>query len=407
MKILMVNKFLYPAGGAENYVFKLGGNLAAKGHEVEYFGMKHPDNVVGNRWNLYTATMDFHSKTLPQQILCFLRVVYSREAKNKMKKLLEYFHPDVVHINNFNYQLTPTILLAIKKYQERYGKKIKVVYTAHDPQLVCPNHYMYCPNRQQVCEKCLDGDFINCIIGRCIHDSVVKSCLGAFEAAYWRRRKIYSVLDAVVCPSFFIKEKLDRNPELSGKTMVLRNFVETDDWGIKGKGDYVLYFGRYSEEKGIRTLLKVCRELPDIPFAFAGNGPLEELIDGFPNVRKLGYLSGRTLEEAVCGARFSVCPSECSENCPFSVLESIKCGTPVLSSDRGGLPELIEEGHTGWLFPAGNSSALREKIKQIWNSGEPERFGENCQRVPLESLEDYGNEIVQIYLASEGECSSK
>ena len=399
MKVLMVNKFLHPAGGAETYVFKLGEYLKSQGYEVEYFGMYHPDNIVGNRWDLYTGSVDFHKKGFLSYFTNPLKIVYSMEAKKKIGKILDVFRPDVVHINNFNYQLTPSILLAVKEYRRKYRKKVKVIYTAHDSQLVCPNHYLYRPKFRRTCEKCLNGGgFGNCIREKCIHNSFLKSCLGTLEAIYWNKRNVYENIDVIVCPSSFMKEKLDTNPVLAKKTVTMRNFVEPVVPKQEQNGKYVLYFGRYSEEKGIRTLLEVCRELPQIPFVFAGSGPLEYLMAGLDNVENVGFLKGKDLEEMIQGARFSVCPSECNENCPFSVIESMMNGTPVLGCDQGGVPELIENGYTGWLFTAGDVETLKKKIKSIWNSNEPELFRVACREKEFDTLEKYREKMCKLYL---------
>ena len=159
MKILMVNKFLYPKGGAETYVLKLGKTLEELGHEVQYFGMAHPGNTVGNRVAAYTANMDFHSGSKLAKLAYPFRIIYSGEARRKIRKVLEDFQPDVCHLNNFNYQLTPSIIPEIRKWEKRTGRRCKIVYTAHDPQLVCPNHMCMNPNTHQICEKCLMGSY--------------------------------------------------------------------------------------------------------------------------------------------------------------------------------------------------------------------------------------------------------
>lgn len=393
----MVNKFLYPAGGAETYMFKLGKYWSDQGNEVEYFGMNHPDNVVGNRWKLYTASMDFHRKGIFANAANPFRIIYSREAKKKIGMILERFQPDVVHMNNFNYQLTPSVLLAVEDYRKRTGRKVQVIYTAHDSQLVCPNHYMYRPKQNGICDRCLHGSFFHCALGRCIHGSFMRSLLGSMEAIYWKKRKVYQNIDAIICPSLFMKRQLDTNPDFTEKTVTICNFVEPVKGEGQKKGSYVLYFGRYSEEKGIRTLLQACRELPQIPFVFAGEGPLGELTKGIPNVKNVGFLNGKELDKVIREARFSVCPSECNENCPFSIIESMMHGTPVLGSDRGGIPELIDIGYTGWLFSAGNKEELRDTINRIWESKEPEIFEEECRKKSFDSLETYSEKLLQWY----------
>ena len=397
MKILMVNKFLHPAGGAETYFMKLGDYLTRCGHQVEYFGMDHPENCVGNQWGRYTSPVDFHNSSALTRAFYPFRIIYSGEAKRKITAILSAYQPDVVHINNFNFQLTPSILVAMEAYRRKVNPAVRIIYTAHDSQLVCPSHLMYQAREKQVCEACLGGHYGACIRGKCIHGSALRSCLGALEAYYWNRRGIYRVIDTVICPSAFLKQKLDTNPVLAERTLVLRNFVAKSTLPPLENQGYILYFGRFSEEKGISTLLEVCRQLPQIPFVFAGGGPLEDRIAGIPNVKNVGFLQGRPLEELIRGARFCVCPSECNENCPFSVMESLMQGTPVLGARRGGIPELIADGRTGWLFPAGDRQALQAAIERIWQSGEPEAFRPACRAVQFDSLEEYAQKLLQLY----------
>ena len=396
MKILMVNKFLFPRGGAETYMLRLGESLTAQGHRVEYFGMDNAERTVGNSWNLYTAPMDFHRSNLPEKASYLTKIVYSREAKQKMHRLLTLFQPDVVHINNFNFQLTPSILLAAEEYRKREKRPLRIVYTAHDFQLVCPNHLLFDPKEHRICEQCLDKNPVHCLKNKCIHGSRARSLMGVVEYLYWNRRDVYKTLDCILCPSEFMKRKLDGNPTLAEKTVFLRNFVSAPDAVDTQKENYVLYFGRYSEEKGIRALVNACRKLPDIPFVFAGGGPLEELLEDMPNIRNMGFLGGEKLQEVIRKARFSVCLSQCHDNCPFSVMESIMAGTPVLGSPNGGIPELIREGKTGWICPA-EEEELTEALKRIWNSAEPEAYQDACSQTRFGDLPEYLQKLTEIY----------
>ena len=366
MKILMVNKFLYPNGGSETYIFKLGAQLEAEGHEVQYFGMEHEGRIVGNRVNAYTSNMDFHGGSLPAKLFYPIKTIYSSEARKKIRLVLEDFQPDVCHLNNFNYQLTPSIILEIRKWERQTGHKCKILYTAHDGQLVCPNHMMKNPNTNAICEKCLGGHFWNCTKGRCIHGSLAKSVIGSLEGWFWKRMGVYKQIDTIICPSRFMKTKLDTDPVLAERTVVLHNFVDKVEWKEVEKKDYVLYFGRYSQEKGIATLVKAAKELPEIPFIFAGSGPLEHLLEGVPNIKNVGFQTGEALETLIREARFTVYPSEWYENCPFSVMESQMYGTPVLGANIGGIPELIRVGETGELFESGNCEELEREITALW-----------------------------------------
>lgn len=401
MKILMINKFLYPNGGSETYIFKLGNYLKEQGHDVEYFGMEHKGRCVGNSIDAYTSNMDFHTVGGLKKFSYALKTIYSKEARQKIRQVLENFCPDVCHLNNFNYQLTPSIILEIKAWSKETGNKCKIIYTAHDYQLICPNHMCNNPNTLENCEKCLSKEYINCIKNKCIHGSSLKSLIGACEATFWDGMKVYENIDDIICCSEFMKSKLDTNELLQDKTTVIHNFtIKEKTTTIPEKEDYVLYFGRYSKEKGIETLIESCKELPNIPFVFAGSGSPEitQKIKEIPNAKEVGFLSGNALDNLIRSAKFSIYPSEWYENCPFSVIESQMLGTPVIGSKIGGIPELIDHMHTGMLFDAGNKANLTNFIKSLYENKElQERMSKNCLEKEFIDLDVYYDKIIDIY----------
>lgn len=398
MRILMVNKFLYANGGSETYIFKLGDYLKNNGHEVQYFGMEHEGRCVGNAVNAYTTDMDFHGGSKLSKLTYPLKTIYSSEARKKIRLVLDDFKPDVVHLNNFTYQLTPSMILEIQKWKKQTGRKCRIVFTAHDYNLVCPNHMLNNPNTHQNCEKCLGGHFMNCTKDKCIHGSMVKSAVGTMEAFFWKMNGAYKHIDSIICCSEFLKTKMDTNPLFAQKTLALHNFVEQVEFKETVKKDYVLYFGRFSEEKGIGTLIDVCRQLPDVQFIFAGTGPLEETIKDVENIRNVGFQRGDALEKLIREARFSIYPSEWYENCPFSVMESQMYGTPVLGADIGGIPELIKVGKTGELFESGNKSDLKLKIEKLWTDKELiDDYIKNCKDISFDTIEVYTDKLMKIY----------
>lgn len=406
MRILMVNKFLYPNGGSETYMFQLGKYLEQEGNSIQYFGMEHPDRCVGNAVNAYTSTMDFHTSKGLSKISYAFKTIYSIEARKKLRLVLDNFKPEVVHLNNFNYQLTPSMIVEIVKWRRETGCKCRIVFTAHDFQLICPNHQLFNPIGNHVCEKCIGKGnmrFLNCVKGKCIHASSVRSLLGFCEAYYWNARSIYQYLDAVICPSMFMQEKMNTNPLLASKTIFLRNFATSpkasdDIASLNIPQRYVLYFGRFSSEKGISTLLKAAEALPDIPFVFAGNGPLREQVDTGKNIMNVGFLSGGLLYALIQNASFSVIPSEWYENCPYSVIESLMLSTPVLGAQIGGIPELIDDGRTGELFRSGDADDLKNKIQGLWEHEERVNlYRKNCKTVSFDTVADYAQKLMGIY----------
>lgn len=398
MKILMVNKFLYAKGGAEVYMLRLGEYLSQQGHQVQYFGMDQKERSVGNRVNAYTSNIDFHGGSMLRKLTYPAKIIYSAEARRKIRIVLDDFQPDVCHLNNFNYQLTPSILLEIRKWEKETGHKCKIIYTAHDPQLVCPNHMCMNPNTRELCFKCLSGHYMSCTKGKCIHGSYARSVLGSMEAMLWKHLGAYKEIDTIICCTHYMKKLLDSNPVLAERTVAMHNFIEPIACVAVEKKDYVLYFGRYSQEKGIATLVQAARELPHIPFVFAGSGPLEELLTGVPNIRNVGFQSGEALNKLVREASFSVLPSEWNENCPFSILESQMQGTPVLGANIAGIPELVEDGVTGKLFESRNLSDLKAKIEALWADKQTlHTYAENCKKLNYDTVEQYAEKIMQFY----------
>lgn len=398
MKVLMVNKFLHLNGGSETYILKIGEYLRCQGHQVEYFGMEHEGMCMGNTMNAYTKEMDFHTGSMLSKITYPFKIIYSAEARKKIRLILEEFSPDVVHLNNFNYQLTPSIILEVVKWRKKREKECKIIYTAHDYQLICPNHMLYNIEKKSICEKCIGGHFGNCLKNKCIHGSSMRSVIGTLEAFFWNKIKVYQYIDKVICCSDFMKEKIDKNLILADKTLALHNFVE-EHINIKSeKKKYVLYFGRLSEEKGILTLQKVCKALPHIPFVFAGSGPLENIIEKLPNASYVGFKNGEQLEKLISEAQFTIYPSEWYENCPFSVMESQMYGTPVIGAKIGGIPELIIENKTGLLFESGNEKDLKTKIECLWEDKKKiEEYSQNCIKAKFDTVEKYCQKLIKIY----------
>lgn len=393
MKILLVNKFLYPKGGSETYTFKLGDVLRKHGHSVEYFGLLNEKNIVTNSADSYVSDMDFGKGTL-KNLKAPLRIIYSTEARRKIRKVLEKFNPQVVHLNNIQFHLTPSIILEINEYRKKHNPDLKIIYTAHDYQLICPSHGLF-DNEINICEKCLDGNYFNCLKTKCMKNSRGKSLLATIDAYFWKYSKAYEYIDTIICPSRFLKSKLDTQKRFSPKTVALHNFFDAETVAQTEKEDYIIEFGNLSKQKGTLTLLEAAKNLPEMKFVFAGFGEAEEEIKKVSNAQYVGFKTGDELKELIAKARMSVCPSEWYENCPFSVIESQVYGTPVVGSRLGGIPELIKEGETGLLFESGNPLDLTEKIKQIIDDNE--KYIRNCKNVSFETSESYYDKLIDIY----------
>lgn len=394
MKILMVNKYLYAKGGAETYLLKIGDCLVRMGHEVEYFGMEDEKNSVYNTAGEYTSNMDFHQGGI-KRFLYPLHIIYSVEARRKIRKVIENFHPDIIHLNNINFQLTPSII------EEAFKLNIPIIQTVHDYQMLCPNHLFFNIHTMKPCELCLHGSPWNCTRKKCIHNSRVKSLIGTTEAILYKKRKTYDLVDLYICPSLFIEKKLLERDIFQQKTITIHNFIEQKELQVPiNKRDYVIYFGRLSEEKGFEMFLESCKRLPYIKFIIAGTGPLDKLCEGIPNIDFVGFKTGQELIDLIREAKFSVYPSIWYENCPLSVLESESLGTPVLATRMGGIPELIEQDETGVLIDDINESSLTKAIESLYSDNKKlDYMSKRCieKRDEMITLETYSAKLIELY----------
>ena len=396
MKILMVNKFLYPRGGSESYMLSLGEHLQRMGHDVEYFGMYDDKNTQGNSLGLYTTNMDFHSKGIHRFLYPF-KIIYSFEARKKIMQVIDDFKPDIVHMNNINFQLTPSIIYGIKK------KGVPIVQTVHDYQMICPNHLLYNFDQNCPCEKCISGSYINCIKNKCIHGSTVKSVLGVLEAKLYSWLRTYKKVDLFVCPSNFLEKKLlAAKPYYKGKTITIHNFINKEKFEASGgnNGDYIVFVGRLSKEKGIEYIAETARLLPEYTFKIAGNGPDEDILKNIPNIELAGFLTGESLTDLMKNAKLLLLPSVCYENCPLSILEAHSMGVPVVTMNSGGMAELVKDGVTGTLVNDPTPEAIALKIKEtVENEDYYNSLRENCknEKDNILSVQAYSDILIREY----------
>ena len=381
----MVNKFLYPRGGCETYMLKLAEELKAKGHEIEYFGMYDSQNTVGNTKGLYTTNMDFHSKGLSRFLYPF-KIIFSLESYRKISKVLDDFKPDIVHMNNINFQLTPSMIYAIKK------RNIPLVQTVHDYQMICPNHLLYSFEEVKPCERCINGSKFNCFKYNCIHGSKVKSLIGSIEAKLYSLLKTYKKVDLYVCPSRFLENKLLSASDIyAGKTFAIHNFIEKKPIPeIKEQQKpYVAFASRLSKEKGITLLAEAAKLLPEYSFVVAGSGPDDAELKNIPNVTMTGFLNGDELISLIANSKVMILPSVWYENCPLNILETHSFGVPVITMNSGGMAELVDDCKTGLLVNEPTAEAIAESIKKCF---EDEEF----YKILKQNCENKRNQIIEV-----------
>ncbi len=360
MKILMVNKFFYIKGGSETYYFALKRMLEAEGHEVIDFSMKDGKNYDSPYAEYFVEGVDYNGKmSLGKQVKSAANIIYSVEARKKLEELIKATRPDICHLHIFQHQLSPSILPVLKKYN------IPVVYTAHDLKMLCLNYVMM--TRGEVCERCKGGNYMNCLKYKCTKDSTLKSAINVAEGYLHKWLGSYDIIDKIVTPSGFYRRKFIEFGVDADRVIHIPNFLDRTKPLVKpaeDKEDYFLYFGRLSREKGIMTLIKSVEDT-HLPLKIVGTGPCKEEIEQYiadknlEHIQVLGFRSGQELIDLVGNARAVILPSEWYENGPYSAIESLQLGRPIIGSELGGIPELVDGN--GVIFNHGNV----EELKQI------------------------------------------
>ena len=374
MKVLLVNSFNYMRGGGERCFFDHSALLRSHDHEVIPFTMDHPNNLTSEYSEYFVSYIDYPTELgkpgLGPKLKVLERILYSREAKHKLESLLAQTQPDLVHIHGFIHEMSTSILPALK------AAGLPVIQTLHDYKIACPNTTFVSHDR--ICEACKGGKYFNMTRYRCKRGSLSASLLATVEMYFHDVFRLYEPnVDLFISPSEFLREKLIEHG-LRKPVIVIPNFIYPGSFQpVYEAGNHFVFAGRLVRPKGILTLLEAMRRVDTgAILTIAGSGELETQIRQFirdhdlTNVQLAGHLSTPDLIRLVQQAIFTVVPSEWYENYSMSVIESLACGTPVIGSRIGGIPEQVEDGLNGLLFESGNASELAEKIQFLVDNRE-------------------------------------
>lgn len=280
--------------------------------------------------------------------------------------------PAVVHAHNLWMRLSPSPLLAARR------RGIPVVMTVHDYHLVCPRKWMITSRD----EPCATGFGPRCLIA---------GCRGARQGLAWlpyndlrwtkvwlHRRLLSRWVDRFVCPSRHLAEWMERSLGPAG-VLTVPNFTPPPAPATAPEPagpPTVLYAGRLAREKGVDVLVeavaRVQQDEPETALVVAGDGPrragLEELARHTlrpGSFRFTGRLAPEELAPLYRRAAVVALPTLWMENCPVAVLEAMAHGRPVVATRIGGLPELVEDGVTGYLFERGDAADLAGKLVRL------------------------------------------
>lgn len=354
MKILIAHNQYRYSGGEERAVSQLETELVKRDHQVTLFKKN---------------SKDWESKSALQKCNTAWQIPYSRRTVRDIQNQIKEESPDVIHVHNIFPLITPSIYSAA----EQMG--VPIVHTLHNFRLMCVNGLLF--RKSKPCEKCLNGSFINGVVNQCFQNSSLKSGLMGFTLFLhqfletWKNKK-----NRFIALSQFSSKKFIEFGIPGRNISVIPNGINLAELNRKQKVkkmSSLVFLGRLSAEKGILDLLKAFKEFSisnlNISLDIIGEGPLEGQVNSFikNNPELLVYFHGPKYgpdkDEIIQSATYLVFPSRCYENCPFTILESFINGTPVIAPDLGGIPELVDNGETGWIYKAHSVSDLVRTLK--------------------------------------------
>lgn len=404
MKVLLIDVYNFNKGGAETVCFNTGHMLEEHGHKVVYFTLKWKDN----RPSLYSKYFPESKETRRgplKQVKNMINYFYHFEAAKKIEQLIKDERPDIAHIHLMWGQITPSILPVLRKYG------VPVLFTVHDYRIVCPA-YTFRDGNGRICEACQGLHFYKCFTHTCCKGSKLMSAVMAaeqyFRNAFFNPAKY---IDGFIYVSNFARNIQEKYmPALKAKpNITLYNFSTSIVSAPKTMptDKYFLFFGRLSYEKGVMTLLRSFKDLPQCRLKVVGTGPKKDELKAFVqtnkmgNVEFLGYKTGKELTDLVGNAYFVIVPSEWYENNPMTIIEAYSVGTPVIGARIGGIPEIVVNGQTGFQFESSNVEDLRRIILQSDSLNSDAYTALSCGTTDFAnqnlSKESYWKKLIEFY----------
>jgi glycosyltransferase involved in cell wall biosynthesis len=355
--VMLVHNYYQRAGGENSVVDQEMRLLTNAGHRTATF---FRDNREIREYSLWAKGR------------LGARAVWSRDSACQLRSALQREKPDLVHFHNILPLLSPSLYYVCKDLH------IPVVQTLHNYRLLCPSATLYRDGK--VCEECL-GKLVPWpgVVHKCYRQDVLASAaVGAMIATHGLIGTWRSAVDCYIALTDFARRKVAENGIPNDKIVVKPNCLDSDPGAKQGIGDYALFVGRLSAEKGVRTLLDGWRRLrTPVPLVILGDGPCEpEVITAsteVPSIQWLGWASSDKVIETMKGARFLVLPSECYESFPLTVVEAFGCGVPIVASALGAMGELVDNHRTGLTFRASDPGDLATKVTWAWSHPEEMR----------------------------------
>jgi glycosyltransferase involved in cell wall biosynthesis len=298
--------------------------------------------------------------------------IWSRSSMDRLRRLVERHRPDVVHVHNVFPSLSPAVLRAVPP-------SVPLVMTLHNYRLTCLPGNLF--RDGAVCEDCLGRAPIPGVVHGCYRGSVPASAVVATSLQIHRLARTFDRVDLFLAVSEFVRQQHLRIGVDAARIVVKRNFAWRSD-RRQGPGGSFLYAGRLAPEKGLENLLRAWSRVP-AALEIVGEGPDELRLRSIasPNVTFRATVPGDEAAAIIRRARAIVIPSEWYEPAPRTIVEAYAAGVPVLASRIGGLPELVEDGRTGYLIEPGSAQAWATAAMRLCDDRHSNELGANAARL--------------------------
>lgn len=351
MRVALIHN-RYQSAGGEDVVFAAEAELLrSRGHEVA-------EHVVSN-----DRIRDMSKPRLA------LNTLWSTESRSAIKRLIHEFKPDVAHFHNTFPLLSPAV------YSACQAQGVPVVQTLHNYRLICPGAIMY--RDSHVCSDCTSRTVAwPGVIHGCYRDSRQQTAVVAAMLALHRGLGTFrNKVDCYITLTGFARQQMIDSGLDPHRVVVKPNFVLGDPGTGEHRGDFALYVGRLSEEKGIGTLCEAWRSMPNPPtLKIVGDGPLLDVVAhaarDVPSIQYLGPRNRDAVTELMREAHVLLVPSLWFEGFPMVIAEAYSTGLPVIASSLGSLTSLVKTRESGLLFEPGDARSLAEAVSWSWSKSD-------------------------------------
>lgn len=369
-------------------------------HDVAYFTPL--DKGINSKWKSYfPKTHDYSKNNIFKGALNIKRLIYNKTTKTNFERLVNDFKPDLVHVFSVHIRLTPSFFEICEK------RNIPIIMSCNDYKHICPNYKLYQNNK--LCESCKGGKFYNATLKRCSKNSLKYSLASTLEAYIHNHMGIYKkkIKLFLFASNFMAKKTKEFWEDTPYEWDILKNpFKSSSNHLEPSYDDYILYFGRLIEEKGVDILIKAMEFCPNIKLKIIGAGPQEEELKSITrnlklkNVEFLGPKWGDDLNQVLSKCLFVVVPSLWHENFPYVIIQSFDYAKAVVGTNRGGIPEMLKNEEFGFIYDAKNHLELSRKINFAYkNKSMIIKMGKNAKRHVHKNFNDkvFYSELKRVY----------